>query len=410
MKIAFIVSKFPSLSETFILNQITGLLDLGHDVEIFAQYNPKDKKVHPEVYNYRLMNRVHYFSIPHNKIKRTLKGLFLIFKNFFKSPLIILQSLNIFKFREKALSLRLLYIVVPFLNKRFDIIHCHFGPNGNIGIWLKEVGIPGKYITSFHGYDINSYPSKMGKNVYSILFSKGDLFTANTNFTKQQLIKYGCDTNKILLLPVGLEIDKFKFSVREIKNKETINLITVGRLVEKKGHKYALEAISMLKKEDKNIIYAIIGDGPLKGELENLVIELNIFKIVKFYGALEQSEVVKLYNESDIFLLPSITSRDGDREGQALVIQEAQACGLPVISTLHNGIPEGMIDGDSGFLVPEKDSNAIAEKIKYLIEHPEIWPQMGRCGREFVEKKYNIKELNNQLVKIYQDLIAYSKD
>ena len=82
MKIAIIVGGFPTLSETFILNQITGLLDMGHDVEIFAQFNPKDKKVHSDVEKYRLMERVHYTSIPYNKVKRILKAIFLIIKNF----------------------------------------------------------------------------------------------------------------------------------------------------------------------------------------------------------------------------------------------------------------------------------------------------------------------------------------
>ncbi|MCJ7651412.1 MAG: colanic acid biosynthesis glycosyltransferase WcaL, partial [Candidatus Lokiarchaeota archaeon] len=87
MKIAFIVGGFPSLSETFILNQITGLLDLEYEVEIFSEFNPKEKKVHSDIEKYQLMKRVHYFAMPYNKIKRILKAIFLIIKNFHKSPL-----------------------------------------------------------------------------------------------------------------------------------------------------------------------------------------------------------------------------------------------------------------------------------------------------------------------------------
>ena len=126
---------------------------------------------------------------------------------------------------------------------------------------------------------------------------------------------------------------------------------------------------------------------------------------VKFLGAVEQNEVLNLYQKAHIFILPSVTASNGDREGQALVLQEAQATGLPVVSTLHNGIPEGVLDGKSGFLVPERDVNALAERLNYLIEHPELWPKMGFAGRKFVEEKYDIKKLTQQLVEIYQNLI-----
>lgn len=404
MNIAFILNGFPVLSETFILNQITGLIDLGHEVEIFAQYNPKDKKIHTEVDKYNLMGRVHYFNVPNNKVERVIKSLFIIIKNFHKSPATILNSLNLFKYGKLALSLNLLYIVVPFLNKKFDIIHCHFGPNGNIGIKLKEIGIPGKYVTSFHGYDANSYPKIKGKNIYNYLFKKGDLFIANTNFTKHQLINIGCDEKKVVILPVGLRIDRFKFATKKIKKNDFIKILTIGRLVEKKGHKYIIEAIAKIIHKNKGVQYIIAGDGPLRSELKALVKNLNLEKYIKFLGAVDQDKALEIYQQSHIFVLPSITAKNEDREGQVLVIQEAQAMGLPVISTLHNGIPEGVIDGKSGFLVPEKDVNALVEKLEYLIEHPEIWPAMGKCGREFVEKKYNIQELNNQLVRIYQKL------
>jgi len=405
MKIAFFVGEFPTLSETFILNQITGLLDLGHDVEIFAQSNPKDKKVHSDIEKYRLMERVHYFAKPCNKIKRILKAIFVIVTNFHKNPLKILKSLNIFKYCKTALSLRLLYTLIPFLDRKFDIIHCHFGPNGIIGIHLKEIGIPGEYITSFHGYDVNSYPKIMGKNVYEVLFKKGDLFTANTNFTKQQVVKIGCDEKKIIILPVGLRIARFNFSTRKIRNGDLIKILTVGRLVEKKGYEYAIRAIVKIVAKHENIFYMIAGDGPLRDKLEFLVSELRARKYVKFMGAVEEDEVLKLYQQAHIFVLPSVTASNGDREGQALVLQEAQAVGLPIVSTLHNGIPEGVLDGKSGYLVPEKDVDALAEKLERLIEHPEIWPEMGKCGRKFVEERYDIKKLNQQLMKIYQNLI-----
>ncbi len=404
MKIAFIVSGFPKLTETFILNQITELLDMRHDVEIFAKFNPKERKEQPDVEKYHLKERVHYFNISQNKITRILKAISLLIINFHKSPIKILKSLNIFKYGREALSLRLLYLIILFLDKEFDIIHCHFGFNGIRGAYLKEIGIPGKYVTSFHGYDVNSYPKIVGENVYNNLFKKGDLFTTNTRFTKQQVVKLGCNEKKIVIIPVGLRIERFKFFTRKTQPGEFIKILTVGRLVEKKGHEYALRAIAKILTKYKNLIYIIAGDGPLRNKLESLVLELGIKNYVKFLGIVVQEEVLKLYQQAHIFVLSSVTASNEDREGQALVLQEAQAMGLPIISTLHNGIPEGVLDGKSGFLVSEKDVNALADRLDYLIEHPEIWLEMGRCGRNFVKEKYDIKRLNQRLVEIYESL------
>jgi len=410
MKIAFIVSAFPVLSETFILNQITGLIDLGHEVDIFASSKPNEKKIHSDVKKYNLINKTHYFHIPKTRKKRIMYAFKIFLKNFYKKPLVLLKALNFFKYGSFYNVLNNLFYLAPFLNKDYDIIHCHFGPNGIIGVHLKEIGIPGKYLTSFHGYDVNSYPKIMGKNVYNVLFKNGDLFTANTNFTRQQVVKLGCDEEKIIILPVGLRVEKFKFSTRKIQPREPIKILTVGRLVEKKGHEYAIKAIAKIVKKHKNIKYIVAGDGPLRTNLENLALKLGIMNHVEFLGAVEQNKVLNLYQQAHIFILPSVTASNGDREGQALVLQEAQATGLPVVSTLHNGIPEGVLDGKSGFLVPERDVDALAEKLEYLIEHPEIWPKMGRYGRKFVEEHYDIKKLNKRLIEIYQNLLVDNKN
>lgn len=87
------------------------------------------------------------------------------------------------------------------------------------------------------------------------------------------------------------------------------------------------------------------------------------------------------------------------------MLQEAQAMGLPVLSTLHNGIPDGVLDGESGFLVPERDENALAEKLSYLVENPSVWSDMGRAGRAHVEKNYDINKLNDRLIEIYQQVL-----
>jgi colanic acid/amylovoran biosynthesis glycosyltransferase len=406
MRAAFIVNKFPELSETFILNQVTGLLDLGHEVRIFAKPEVVKGKLHPDVEKYNLLKRVHYRpEIPRSKAACRLKALKMVACNFIKNPSRTFKVLKVFLCGPEKFSYKPFFFVLLVLRKDFDIIHCHFGPNGNLGIYIKKILPETKVVTTFHGYDVNSYPNTAGKDVYRELFEHGDLFTANTAFTKQQVVDLGCDDGKIEILPVGVKLERFPFSERILSADEPVRILTVGRLVEKKGYEHAIRAIAKLLDKHKNIIYSIAGEGPLRERLMSLVNELGIEGKVEFLGALSQDKVVELYRTSHIFVLSSVTAEDGDKEGQGLVLQEAQATGLPVVSTLHNGIPDGVLDGKSGFLVPEKNVDALAQRLEYLVEHPEVWPEMGRTGRKLIEQNYDIKILNEKLLGIYKGLL-----
>ena len=401
MKIAFIVGGFPTLSETFILNQITGLLDLGCDIEIFAVSKNNEKKVHPDIEKYNLMERVHYFDVPHNKIKRFLKAIYLIIINFYKSPQKILSALDIIKYGRTALSLRLLYYLIPFVNKKFDIIQCHFGSIGNIGAPLIQLGIEGKLVTMFHGCDIREGIEKGGK-IYRQLFNYGDCFLAISDYNYKNLVQFGANPDKIVFHSVGIEIDKFPFKWQEKSKIPTpIVVLTVARLVEEKGLKYSIMAINEILKKNPNLAlkYYIVGEGPLEESLKNLVKELKLEGVVKYLGSMDQMQIAKEMLKAHIFLLPSIS------EALPVVLMEAQAVGLPVIATNVGSVAEVVVDGKSGFLVPERDVNALIEKLEYLIENPEIWPKMGSYGRKFIEEKYSIKKLNQKLVGIYQNLI-----
>jgi len=410
MRIAFIVNVFPTLSETFILNQITGLIDLGHEVDIYSRMTPSKGKVHSDIERYKLYAHTYYLDeVPGNKIKRILKAIKLFAIHFHKSPLTILKSLNIFKYGRDALSLYLFYHAVAFLRKRYDIIHCHFGPNGNFGVLMREIGIiGGRILTSFHGYDVNVTNVINQDDYYTQLFKDGDLFTTNTEFTKKRVLGLGGDLKKIRILPVGLYLDKFHYRERMIRTGESIRILTVARLVEKKGLEYSIRSVAKVinKHPHFEIKYKIAGEGFLRDELKTLISELGMEDKIKLLGWCDEDEVRKLFAESHIFILSSVTAENGDREGQGLVLQEAQAVGMPVISTLHNGIPEGVQDGKSSFLVPERDVDALAENLEYLILHPERWPAMGRAGRKYVEEHYDIRNLSKKLVQYYEELLA----
>lgn len=207
MRVAFIVSDFPALSETFILNQIVGLKKFGYEVEIYAETQRNESKIHPDVEKYNLLSHTYYAEKkPLNRWWRLLKSSGVILANFPKNPVVMLRVLNVFKYGKKYGSLTLLYEVLPWLRQglSYDIIHCHFGTNGLKGALLQEVGaIRGKLVVTFHGMDVNVIPRKYGVDVYKELFQQGDLYTVNTDFTRDRVIELGCPQNKIVKLPVG---------------------------------------------------------------------------------------------------------------------------------------------------------------------------------------------------------------
>jgi colanic acid/amylovoran biosynthesis glycosyltransferase len=134
------------------------------------------------------------------------------------------------------------------------------------------------------------------------------------------------------------------------------------------------------------------------------VAELGLRTAVTFHGACDSGKVLRLLAEAHLFVLASV-SVEGDPEGQGLVLQEAQAAGLPVVATNHGALPEGLVPDESGFLVPERNVDALAERLDYLVRHPELWPAMGRAGRKHMETHYDIRRLNSQQVRLYTRMI-----
>ncbi|MBW2606221.1 MAG: glycosyltransferase [Deltaproteobacteria bacterium] len=405
MRIAFLISSFPALSETFILNQITGLLDLGHEVDIFPSRRGDIESAHKEVDNYSLLDHTHYIPDPPQKLlPRIIDALGLMFRHFFKNPLALTRSL----FRNRAEGrlgrLSLLYGATPFIGRReYDVIHCHYGKNGLRGSFYREIGaIRGKLLVTFHGYDITEYMQRYGPHVYDRLFEKADLFLPISDNWKRRLIEKGCPTEKIQTHRMGIDCEKFRFAPRRSPDRGPVRLITIARLVEKKGVEYGIRAIAEMLKRRRDIEYLIVGDGPLRPILENLILNLNVNGAVKLIGWKSQEELLDILKDSHIMLTPSVTGDGGDQEGIPVVLMEAMAMGLPIITTIHSGIPELVQDGKSGFLVPERDVKSLVEKISYLLDNSEGWSKMGTTGRAFVDEHYNIKTLNDTLVTIFE--------
>jgi colanic acid/amylovoran biosynthesis glycosyltransferase len=409
MKIAFLVWRFPVVSEPFILNQITGLIDRGHDVRIYPLNGKPDNlsKIHPIIEQYNLLDRTYYPPTrPDNLFWKYFKGIGLLLKNLHRGSLSLLNP-KLFKYNHEVWSLKWLYRAMLFLDREeFDIIHCQFGTLSAMGLLFRDLGIlPGKLIVTFRGIDISQYVTEKGEDVYNQLFEEGNFFLVNCEFFRQKALKIGCDPDKIVVHGSGIDCRQFSFKPRYFPTDGIVRIATTGRLVEKKGIEYCIRAIAKISQSHPTLEFNIIGDGPLKADFEKLIEELNISHQVKLLGWKQHQEIAEILDKCHLFLAPSVTAADGNQDAPVNTLKEAMAMGLPVISTYHGGIPELVEDGVNGFLVPERDTDAIAQKLAYLIEHPERWESMGKAGRHRVEEKYDMEKLNDELVQIYQNLL-----
>jgi colanic acid/amylovoran biosynthesis glycosyltransferase len=432
MRIAFFVGSFPVVSETFILRQITGLIDLGHEVDVFAERRPdRAGPIHPEVTSYGLLDRTTYTDedmpeatgywqmpvwpitgrtwLPGEErplwnVARVVQALPTFLRCLRSAPGVAFHVLDPREYGYQALSLATLYRLGTLCcRRRYDVLHAHFGPQGNAFRFARKLW-DAPYVVSFHGFDFCTLPRQQGEGMYAQLFDTADVVTVNSDYTRKRVEALSCPPAKLVRLPVGLNPDDFPFRERVPRPGEPIRILTVARLVEIKGHEHVIRAVARVRERHPNVRYDIVGEGPLRPKLENLVEELRLRDSVTLHGARDSHGVRRFMAEAHLFLLGSVTV-DGDAEGQGLVLQEAQASGLPVVATSHGAFPEGLLPGKSGFLVPERDVNALAAQLSALVTNAETWPELGRRGRNYVEERYDVRKLNLRLADLYASVL-----
>lgn len=400
MKIGFVVNAFPALSETFVLNQVTGLLDLGHEVEVFASLprTPLPTGFDAGGHDWRALTRVRPRP-PRSRALRAAHAAWLLARHGWRAPRVLARCLSRRRHGRAATSLRLLHDAIPHLGRRaVDAWVCHFGPNGQRALRLRAVGaLTGPVATFFHGYDLTEHLERHGEAEYGTLLREGDLFLPISRRWLRRLVELGCPEDRLAVHHMGIDTRRFTFRERRPEAGEPLRLVTVGRLVEKKGHETLLRALALLRRDDVAVRAIALGDGPLAARLESLAGELGIRDVIDLAGAASHSRVARELASAHVLVAPSVTAANGDQEGIPVALMEAMASGLPVVSTEHSGIPELVEDGASGFLVPERDHEALAERLKWLAAHGDAWAALGRAGRAMVEREFDVARLNTLL-------------
>lgn len=298
------------------------------------------------------------------------------------------------------------YLMRLFRSERVRLLHAHFGPDGVAMLGIrKKTSLP--LVTTFYGYDVSRHSLIQAMaDAYNRLFQEGDLFLVEGDCMKTRLIGLGCPPQKIRVQHIGVNLERLEYQERHIQSgSDAFNMLFCGRFVEKKGLIYALQALNEARKEVHVLKLRIIGDGEEKDSIQKFIAENGLDNCVTLLGYQPHEVFFREMQRAHLLIQPSVTAADGDTEGGApTVLLEAQACGLPVLSTHHADIPEIVKDGESGFLTPERDSHALAEKIVYLAKHPEKWAEMGQRGRMHVERHHHSVVQAGKLEDIYAEL------
>ena len=385
---------FGELSERAISQEIRGLVEAGVDVDVLSFRRSRDAVDSPE--DARLRPRVRFLS--------AVKSAPLALANPWtlrmghglspaRGPLACLTWLRS-GCRRAALA-RALERDPP------DVLHAQ---HAHVGWWALPVvgrlGLP--MIVSARGRDLTML-RELARGRENAFEAASVRFLARSEEMARELVECGAPAERVFVHPSGVSVDAIRFRERTAPEQgDRVIVLSVGRLVPKKGMANAIAALAAPPLAGKLVRLRIIGDGPEMPRLRKMAGRLGVEDRVEFLGARAHEATLSEMSRAHIFLLASRAAPDGDREGIPNVLKEAMASGLPVVSTRHAGIPELVRQGESGLLADEDCVHGLACALDEMAQHPERWPAMGRAGRKKVEEEHDIKRLTPKLIEHYR--------
>jgi glycosyltransferase involved in cell wall biosynthesis len=289
------------------------------------------------------------------------------------------------------------------------LVYAHFAPDGYAAMQLaEELGVP--LVTALHGYDVTISDEAMSRTrlgrAYlrgrSTLQKTGALFLSCSAYVRARGLAMGYPAERTIVHPIGVDVERFQPPDKSQPREKSI--LFVGRLVEKKGCGSLIDAMASVQFRCPAAELVVIGDGPLRADYEARAVALGVR--CRFLGVQPTAVVRERMARAAVFCVPSVVAANGDAEGFGIVFIEAQAMGLPVVSTLSGGIPEAVRNGETGLLVAERDSSALAEAILRLMEDEDLWQRYSIAGRRNVVKHFNLAQQTDRLENLFERLLA----
>lgn len=403
VRICVLVFDFPLWSETFIVDHASALLAAGHSLSIVPMLGKAVSTADLPAPTQRVVRRGGGLSgIPTSRLRRGLTR-----------AATLLRSPNAIAFaRDQSLSIpdsfdRRLRVANRVRREGpFDVVHAQFGSTAAAATALRRHGLTdAPVVCSIHGTDANVHgrndPARFARTMRDVA-----LVTVGTAFMGELVHQLGVGSDKIRRWPQGVDVDRPGVVARP---SEHFRVLSASRLIPFKGVDDSLRVIAAARARIPNLRYSVFGDGPMRAELEDLARALGVDDITTFAGPRSHAEVLAQHAEADAFLQMGVVASDGSTEGQGVAPAEASISGLPCVVTHTGGLPEVVVDRETGFVVDEHDINAGADALVRLAQDPTLRDRLGAAGRAFVAANYSITASTARIVAVYEEAIALSR-
>lgn len=386
MNIVYIVENYGAISETFVSKLILNLANKGNKLSVIVDkilFTTKDNN----------------FQIIETKYNSTFNKSVFWLSYILK---ILLRKDFYFLFKRKIADYR---IKEYLLKIQPDVIYIEYGNNAVlVSNIIEALQIP--YIVHYHGRDVTSLTNNIEyTKLLKMIFMNSNRSISCSNYISRRLDLLGCPNKKNLTVYNSVEIPE---KIRPNNKSPHPSLIFIGRLVNKKNPFALIKAFSLVLLKFPDTILTIIGNGPLYSKVIEYINDLGIKNNIILLGSKPHKEALEILAANWIYVQHSVTAYNGDEEGFPTTILEAMSYGLPVVSTIHSGITEQIMDGQNGYLVQEYDFESMARKIIFLLNNQNKIRELGENGREVVSNKYSMRnrvdKINNILNNCVKDV------
>lgn len=399
-RVAYVVLRFPTLSETFIVREINALRARGWDIDIYPLWRDNPDQIHPDVPPLEPSVRWKHPATP-STFRATFRMLFRRPRPYLAALALVLSELPR-RPRRAIISLGLFPVIVWMADdlERRGIrhLHAHFASYPTLAALIIHRLTDISYSFTAHAYDLYVDPSHLPNKVSGATF-----IVTISEYNRFLLRSLAGDATRVHVIHCGVSLSA-SLPDRQREHRE---VVCVARLEEKKGHRFLIEACGLLHRRGVSLHCTIVGGGPEMDRLRSQVLAGGLEDVVTLEGPQTSERVQEALACAAIFVLPSVVTRSGNAEGIPVALMEAMAAGVPVISTSITGIPELVIDEQTGLLVPERDAATLADAIERLLDNPELCDRLREAAFRKVHDGFdlesNAREIERHLWDAIQD-------
>lgn len=405
MVVAYVTSRFPEVTETWIVRELDALTaEQDFECEVWSLFPPQSTTVHPAAERW----------LSRHRRPGPAAGMLAVLWWLRRSPARFVAALAMviggYIRRPAMLARALATIPIAAAHARslsagdVDHVHAHYASYPLLTAWLCRRLTGVSYSFTAHAYDIFVDQSFLRQRL-----AEAEFAIAISEFNRGYLGAYGGDdATPVYVVRMGIDLSAYRFQSRAPSADGEVRALCVARLYEEKGHEVLLRALALDVPGLERLSLDLVGDGPLRAELEGLADTLGLSDRVRFHGAVPEPKVTELLDGADLFVLPSVVKWDGTMEGLPVVLVEALACGVPVVATHTSGVPELIRDGETGMLARMGDPTDLAAAIARSLADPDAVRARAEEGRALVERNHDVRRSAVALGRLFRGGVPWS--